>query len=194
MNIIEKNIDEIKPYKNNPRINDESVDTVADSIKEFGFQQPIVVDKKMVVIVGETRLKAAKKLGLKKVPVQIATNLTAKKAKQYRIMDNRTSELSEWDDEKLRKEFQDLGNLPDGLDDIGFSQEEIDAVMGDDIPDDLFKEDNSSEEDDGIYLKFGNQKVQISDSELATLENKYKIYQKSKSEAGFINWLLSGSE
>ena len=66
MNIIEKNIDEVKPYKNNPRVNDEAVDTVAESIKEFGFQQPIVVDKKMVIIVGHTRLKAAQKLGLKK--------------------------------------------------------------------------------------------------------------------------------
>ena len=138
MNIIEKNIDEVKPYKNNPRVNDEAVDTVAESIKEFGFQQPIVVDKKMVIIVGETRLKAAKKLGLKKVPVQIATNLTAKQAKQYRIADNRVSEFSEWDDKKLSKELEELGNLDNGLDHLGFSQEEIDSFMSVD-------DDNDSE-------------------------------------------------
>ena len=192
MNIVEKNIDEVKPYKNNPRVNDEAVDTVADSIKEFGFQQPIVVDKKMVIIVGHTRLKAAQKLGLKKVPVQVATNLTAKQTKQYRIMDNRTSDLSDWDDQKLKKEFDNLGNLDGGLDHIGFSQEDIDTLLADDLPDDLFTSDEQNTPQKN-FLKFGDTSIEISDLELSKLNGAYDKF-KSNSETSFVNWLLSGGD
>lgn len=106
-------IDDIKPYANNPRQNDgEAIDQVADSIKTFGWQQPIVVDKDMVIIVGETRYKAAKKLNLTSVPITVATNLTPTMAKQYRIADNRVGEYSDWDDDKLASEFEELGVLP----------------------------------------------------------------------------------
>src|SRR4051812_42881128 len=90
-------IDEIKPYPGNPRVNDDAVDAVAKSLKEFGFRQPIVVDTDDVIIVGHTRHKAALKLGLKKVPVHVATDMTPAQVKAYRIADNATNEIAEWD-------------------------------------------------------------------------------------------------
>ena len=81
-------IDQVKPYPGNPRQNDEAVDAVAASLKEFGFRQPIVVDADGVIIVGHTRYKAAQKLGLKQVPVHVATDLTPAQVKAYRIADN----------------------------------------------------------------------------------------------------------
>lgn len=98
-------IGDVKPYKNNPRDNDRAVEALAKSIKSFGWQQPIVVDKNMVVIVGHTRLKAAKKLGAEKVPVVIAENLTDEQAKAYRLADNKTGENAVWDNKKLLEEL-----------------------------------------------------------------------------------------
>lgn len=98
-------IGDVKPYANNPRDNDRAVEALAKSIKSFGWQQPIVVDKNMVVIVGHTRLKAAKKLGAEKVPVVIAENLTDEQAKAYRLADNKTGENAVWDNKKLLEEL-----------------------------------------------------------------------------------------
>jgi len=89
-------ITSVKPYEKNPRFNDDAVDAVAKSIKEFGWQQPIVIDSEMVVIAGHTRLKAAERLGLTEVPVIVADNLTPEQVKAYRIADNKTGELAEW--------------------------------------------------------------------------------------------------
>jgi ParB-like chromosome segregation protein Spo0J len=94
-------ITSIRPYENNPRINDPAVDAVAASIREFGFRQPIVVDENGVIIVGHTRYKAALKLGLKTVPVHIARGLTPAQAKAYRIADNQTATLSSWNENLL---------------------------------------------------------------------------------------------
>lgn len=104
------NINDVKPYPNNPRDNSKSVDKVANSISQYGFQQPIVVDKDMVVIVGHTRLKAAEKLGLKEVPVVVASNLSDEQVKAYRIADNKVSDYSIWDNKKLLKELEELEN------------------------------------------------------------------------------------
>ena len=89
-------ITSVKPYEKNPRFNDDAVDAVAKSIKEFGWQQPIVTDKDMTVICGHTRLKAAERLGLTEVPVIVADNLTPEQVKAYRLADNKTGELAEW--------------------------------------------------------------------------------------------------
>src|SRR5467141_4495425 len=94
-------ISSIRPYENNPRINDAAVDAVAASIKEFGFRQPIVVDEQGVIIVGHTRYKAALKLGLDKVPVHVATGLTPAQIKAYRLADNQTANLATWNEELL---------------------------------------------------------------------------------------------
>lgn len=103
-------VDSLIPYANNPRLNDNAVDAVAASIKEFGFKVPIVVDGENVIINGHTRLKAAHKLGLTQVPVIVADDLTPEQVKAFRLADNKTSELAEWDLGKLDIE---LGQIPD---------------------------------------------------------------------------------
>ena len=111
MNIIEKNLKDIKPYEKNPRKNDNAVEYVANSIKEFGFQQPIVIDKNGVIVAGHTRYKASKKLGLEKVPCIIADDLTDEQIKAYRLADNKVSEKSEWDFDLLQDELSEILNI-----------------------------------------------------------------------------------
>src|SRR6516162_2373918 len=101
----------IRPYENNPRINDPGVDAVAASIREFGFRQPLVVDEQGVIIVGHTRYKAALKLGLEMVPVHVAMGLTPAQAKAYRLADNQTATLSQWDNERLPLELAELQGM-----------------------------------------------------------------------------------
>ena len=120
-------IDKLIPYHNNPR-KDQAVDKVASSINEYGFQQPIVVDKNMVVVVGHTRLMGAKKLGLKKVPTVIA-DLTETQAKAYRIADNRINEDSTWDMELLNLEIAGLSEVDFDLDLLGFDSSELDKLL-----------------------------------------------------------------
>lgn len=113
MEVVNMNITDVKPYENNPRINDGAVEATANSIKEFGFQQPIVVDKDNVIIVGHTRLSAAKTLGLDEVPVVVAKNLTDEQTKAYRLADNKVGEFSIWDNKKLLQELNELDDLQD---------------------------------------------------------------------------------
>lgn len=113
MNIIEKNLNEIKPYEKNPRKNNNAVEYVANSIKEFGFKVPIVIDKDGVIVAGHTRYKASKKLGLEKVPCIIADDLTPEQIKAYRLADNKVSEKSEWDFDLLQDELSELNDLID---------------------------------------------------------------------------------
>lgn len=114
MEIKRVKLSEIRPYEKNPRRNDSAVDAVAASIKEFGWQQPIVVDKDGVIIAGHTRYKAAKKLKCKEVPVVYADNLTEEQVKAYRLADNKTSELAEWDADLLSEELLDLQDFDMG--------------------------------------------------------------------------------
>ena len=127
MDIQEIDINKLIPYHNNPR-KDQAVDKVASSINEYGFQQPIVVDKNMVVIVGHTRLMGAKKLGLDKVPTVIA-NLSETQAKAYRIADNRINEDSTWDIDLLNLEIAGLSDEDYDLDLLGFESEELDKFL-----------------------------------------------------------------
>lgn len=108
MKIIEKNIDELVPYENNARINDGAVDAVANSISDFGFKVPVIIDKNNVLVAGHTRVKAAKKLGLTKVPCVVADDLDDEQIKAFRIADNSSAQLADWDMEKLMAEIQDL--------------------------------------------------------------------------------------
>src|SRR3954469_1445236 len=110
MLIESRRIEDIKPYKNNPRRNDEGVDALAPSIREFGFRQPIVVDDTGEIIVGHTRWKAAQKLGLETVPVHVATGLSPAQIRAYRIADNQTAALSQWDYDLLPLEIAELQN------------------------------------------------------------------------------------
>lgn len=106
MKIEELSLDVIKPYEKNPRKNEGAVDGVAESIKQFGFQQPIVVDKNNVIVAGHTRYKAAQKLGLKTVPCVRADQLTKEQIKAYRILDNKLNELATWNFEALAEELK----------------------------------------------------------------------------------------
>ena len=124
MKITEKRLEDIRPYNNNPRLNDKAVDAVAASIKEFGFRVPILVDKNGVIIAGHTRLKAAEKLGLKKVPCIVADKLSEAEARQLRIVDNKTQELAKWDFAALADELENISGID--MDAFGFAA--FDAV------------------------------------------------------------------
>ena len=148
MKVQEMSIDEIKPYENNPRINDRSVDDVAKSIKEFGWQQPIVVDKDNIIIVGHTRWKAAKKLGMDKLPVIVASNLTPAQVKAYRLADNKVSEESIWDNKKLLDELAEISKIDDDVF-TGFTESDIfDDVLDESLNDVL------NENEQGVTYNF----------------------------------------
>ena len=132
MNIVEKRLDEIRPYENNPRKNEQAVEAVKNSIREFGFKQPIVVDHDGVIIVGHTRYKAAQELGMETVPVLVATDLSDEQATAYRLADNKTNELAGWDFTGLAME---LSGIDMDMSMFGFTEAFDDAVL-----DDLFKE------------------------------------------------------
>jgi DNA modification methylase len=124
-----RNINDIKPYPNNPRHNDHAVAAVAASIKEFGFRQPLVVDEQYMIIVGDTRLKAAKLLKLAVVPVHVAVGLTPAQCKAYRIADNKSAELADWNTDLLVQELADLQKLDFDLDTLGFSADELNQLL-----------------------------------------------------------------
>ena len=129
MQIINMKLSDIHPYEHNPRINDDAVKAVANSIREFGFRQPIVVDADHVIICGHTRWKAAQKLGLDEAPVHIARDLTPEQIKAYRIADNKTAELAEWDYSLLPLEIGDLQAANFDLNLLGFDSDELDRLL-----------------------------------------------------------------
>jgi DNA modification methylase len=123
-------INSIKPYENNPRkLSDTAIEKVAMSLKEYGFRQPIVVDKDRVIVAGHTRFRASKKLGLKNVPISIIDNLTEEQINAYRIADNRTAEESEWDNELLKMEIKELEAKDFKLDLLGFNDEQLNNIL-----------------------------------------------------------------
>jgi ParB-like chromosome segregation protein Spo0J len=138
-------IDRPKPYGKNPRkLTDKAISKVAASIKQFGFQQPIVCDAKDEIIVGHTRLQGAQKLGLKQVPVVVATDLTPAQVKAYRIADNRVAQETSWLDDILAEEFLDLEGLDFDLDQTGFDADEISRLLDDDPAESAGADDASS--------------------------------------------------
>jgi site-specific DNA-methyltransferase (adenine-specific) len=135
MNIVMTGINEIKPYAKNPRKNDRAVATVANSIEQYGFQQPIVVDRDHVIIVGHTRYRAAHKLNLTQVPVVIAHTLTDEQVRAYRLMDNRSNENAQWDNTLLMEELQEMLDgitIQDVSYQSGFSESELNKLFSDD--------------------------------------------------------------
>lgn len=135
-------IDKIKPYENNPRNNDEAVDKVAESINEFGFKIPIIVDKDNIIIAGHTRYKAAKKLGLESIPVIKDEDLTEQQVKAFRIMDNKSSEFATWNYEALLIEMDSLKLDDYNLDLTGFELNEIEQLEDKYVPKEI-QEDES---------------------------------------------------
>ena len=174
MNIIYKNVEEIIPYENNPRNNEEAIEYVANSIKEFGFKNPIIIDKENVIIAGHTRLLACKKLGIEKVPVIVADDLTEEQIKAFRIADNKVSEKAGWDLDKLKLELEDLDF---DMTDFGFGDFELSMLL-DDVEPEPYDDDDISEytENSDDYLK--GKRVIISYSSEAGeefLKNLFKV-------------------
>ena len=129
MDVREYAISKLKPYENNPRINDDAVDAVEESIRRYGWKQPIVIDKDGVIVVGHTRYKAAVRLGCKTVPCVVADDLTPEEIKEYRLVDNKTNEIAEWDFEKLDAELAELDFDYDfGFSESGFDWEDVGTI------------------------------------------------------------------
>lgn len=118
MKIIQVKTSDIKPYENNPRQNDEAVEFVASSIKQFGFKQPIIIDKDNIIIAGHTRHKAARVLNLETVPCVMADDMTPEQVRAYRLADNKVAEFSVWDMDKLRDELSEISGI--NMDELGF--------------------------------------------------------------------------
>lgn len=176
------------PYENNPRINDYAVKKVLESIKEYGFTNPILVDKDLVIIAGHTRREAAILAGLDKVPYIIKDDLTPEQVKAYRIADNKLAELSTWDEEALKAELFELQELDYPLEVMGFTEMDLK---------DLFEEKEdpktkkAKEEKTTLpMLRFGSNSVRITEDELVLLSNRYNEYVELTPEEGFISWLL----
>ena len=108
INIQQIKLGDLKPYKNNPRKNDGAVDKLANSIKEFGFKVPVIIDKNFEIVAGHTRVKAATKLGLAEVPCIIAEDLTPDQIKAFRLVENKSQEWAEWDMEMLAAELEEI--------------------------------------------------------------------------------------
>ena len=137
MEIVYKKVNDLIPYENNPRINDEAVEYVKNSIKEFGFKVPVVIDKDNVIIAGHTRIKASKELGIKDIPCIIADDLTEGQVKAFRLADNKVSEFSQWDYVLLDEELQ---NIDLSMNDFGFDTDfhDIDWADVEDLTDENY--------------------------------------------------------
>lgn len=143
MKIVYKPIDTLKVYANNPRFNDDAVQYVANSIKEFGFKVPMVIDKDNVIVAGHTRYKAALELGLKEVPCIVADDLTDEQIKAFRLADNKVGEKSQWNLDLLNDELQKILGI--NMDEFGFlKSEEIDI---EDVNVDEYFDDVSNEKE-----------------------------------------------
>ena len=167
LSVIEKGINELKEYENNPRINEGAVDAVAESIKQFGFKVPIIIDKDNIIVAGHTRLKAAKKLGLEIVPCIVADDLTPKQVKAFRLADNKTAEQAEWDFAKLELELAELSEMDLGFDmqDFGFDMlgiEEPQEIIEDEVPE--VDEENEPMVKRGQVWKLGNHYLMCGDA------------------------------
>jgi DNA modification methylase len=170
MRIENCNVRDVKPYPNNPRINDDAVESVANSIREFGFRQPIVIDTEGVIICGHTRFKAAQKLGLEKVPVHVAKDLSPEQIKAYRIADNKTAELAEWNYDLLPIELADLQACNYDLGLLGFDQDELAKLLNPQLsegltdPDDIPAPPDAAITQPGDLWVLGNHRLLCGDS------------------------------
>ena len=163
----------IKPYEKNPRVNDQAIDAVAESIRRFGFRQPIVVDSDGVIIVGHSRLKAAQKLGLDKVPVHVARDLTAAQIRAYRIADNKTAELAEWNMDLLSMELAELEGAGIDWSLLGFDADDLAGLLDPGVrqgltdPDDIPAPPDEAVTKPGDLIILGDHRLLCGDSSKA---------------------------
>lgn len=175
MQIIEKKLSEIKPYKNNPRKNDNAVPYVAESIREFGFKCPLVIDKDGEIVAGHTRYKAAQQLGLETVPCIIADDLTPKQIKAFRLADNKVAEKAEWDTDLLDLELGDLTDL-----DMG--------AFGFDLPE---KEKPAEPEEDDYDADMARPEPRTKKGDIYLL-GEHRLMCGDSTDAGDVAELMSG--
>jgi site-specific DNA-methyltransferase (adenine-specific) len=182
MQIVEKSLNELTPYKNNPRKNDNAVDAVAASIKAFGFKVPIVIDKEGVIVCGHTRAKAAKKLKIKTVPCVIADDLTEDEIKAFRLADNKVGELAEWDLPALDVELADIDF---DMGEFGFGLLDDEYTKPEEVKEDDFDEEPPAEpkaKRGDIYI-LGNHRLMCGDSTSA--EDVAKLMDGEKADMVF---------
>lgn len=180
---------ELKPYENNPRVNDYAVKKVLASIEEFGFTSPILVDPELVIIAGHTRREAAILKGLEKVPYIVVDWMSPEQVRAYRIADNKLSELSTWDEVALKEELFELKELDFPLEGMGFTEMDLKDLFVEEEPEE--KEKAPKEEKTTLpMLRFGSNSVRITEDELVLLSNRYNEYVELTPEEGFIVWLL----
>lgn len=170
MEIINKKIDELIPYEKNPRFNDDAVKYVANSIKEFGFKVPIIIDKNNIIVAGHTRLKASKELGLTEVPCIIADDLNKEQIKAFRLADNKVNEKAEWDFNLLDAELEDILDID--MNDFGF--EEIEDNF-----------DTEFELEEGEKKSLVNMVFSLTQEQADFVEKMIKEMKKNKEYKGF---------
>lgn len=180
MEIIYKNIKDLKPYEKNPRKNNEAVKYVAKSIEEFGFKVPVIIDKNNVIVCGHTRYKASKKLGYTEIPCIIADDLTEEQIKAFRLADNKVSEKAEWDFNLLTEELDDIFNIE--MSDFGFEIdiEEVEEIKEDDYEVEVPKEPKSKYGD--IY-QLGKHRLMCGDS--TSIDDVAKLMNGNKADMVF---------
>ncbi len=176
-------INDVKPYPGNPRQNDDAVDAVAASLKEFGFRQPIVVDAEGVIVCGHTRYKAALKLGLEKVPVHVAKDLSPEQVRAYRIADNQTASLATWDYDLLPIELGTLKEANYDLALLGFDPDELARLLDPTLKDGLTDPDDVPAPPDAAITQSGD---------LWVLGN-HRLLCGDSSKPGDVDRLLGGA-
>ena len=167
-----KKLDEIKPYDKNPRGNNEAaVQLVANSIKEFGFKVPIVIDKAGVIVCGHARYKAAHLLGLGEVPCIVADDLTPAQIRAYRLADNKVAEASQWDSEKLDDELAWLADFDIDMTDFGFVE----------APKIEFEEFSGAGDGGGSQLQHGDKlRIVVGAAMFDIADPTHELYAKTK--------------
>ncbi len=196
MEIVEKKVSELKAYENNPRKNDNAVEAVANSIREFGFKVPIVIDSNDVIVCGHTRLKAAIQLGMEKVPCIVASDLSEEQIKAFRLADNKTNELAEWDLQKLYDEVINIENI--SVEDFGFNIEEIEiSLEKQEYENDTSMESgkindgNAKPVTSGSLLRWDRKTIPMTEDEVDCLNQALEDYQqKTGLSYGFVRDLL----
>lgn len=182
--IVYKSLDEIKEYENNPRQNDEAVEYVANSIKEFGFRNPIILDKDNVIIAGHTRYKASQQLKLKEVPCIYANDLTEEQVKAFRLADNKVGEIAEWDDDLLKIELDDILDID--MSDLGFDDIDLDVLDEEtEVTEDEFDgelKDEVTVQKGDIY-KLGRHRLMCGDS--TSIKDMQKLMNNNKADMVF---------
>lgn len=183
MKIIEMNIENLIPYEKNPRNNADAIGLVANSIREFGFKVPIIVDVDNVIVAGHTRYLAAQQLGMESVPCIMADDLTPEQVKAFRLADNKVAEVATWDNELLNLELTDLKVLDFEMSDFGFFNDLETLPIND--------EDVETSTTFEHKMKIDNKVVIMTEEEANMLLEKYEKYIEDNGVSyGFVRWLL----